>query len=182
MSRPGDHVLWKSEGQKRSAIVQSVNAVDRTAHIRFADSDRVELASVLELDPHGAGDWHSVSPVEALGLHRGEFVFVHKEGTDNGVTKPMVPRIGELEAWVRESPITHVHENGQLGGWRRDMAEIGNDVAQRRGRDISVEEGKLRRPQPDDKSLNWFGEVIDVSSCYILLHAVLTSFSIIRCD
>ncbi|KAI0094796.1 hypothetical protein BDY19DRAFT_914675 [Irpex rosettiformis] len=156
---PGDHVIWKSEGQRRPAVVQSVNAVDRTAYIRFVDSNHVELASVLELDPHGSSD----SPIEGLGLHRGEFVFIHKEGTTNGATKPVVPRIGELEAWVRESPIMHIHENGQLGGWRREMTEIGNDIAQRRGRDNSVEEGKLkRRPLPGDTSLNWFGEVVDL--------------------
>ncbi|KAI0695133.1 hypothetical protein BC835DRAFT_980174 [Cytidiella melzeri] len=160
---PGDHVIWKSEGQRRHAVVQSVNALDRTAYIRFVDSNHIELASALDLDPHGSGDWQSVSPAEGLGLHRGEFVFIHKEGTTNGAVKPMVPRIGELEAWVRESPIMHVHENGQLGGWRREMAEIGNDVAQRRGRDDSVEEGKLkRRPQRNDTSLNWFGEVVDM--------------------
>ncbi len=158
--RPGDHVIWKSEGQRRPAVVQSVNAIERTAYIRFLDSGNIELASVLELDPHGTSD----SPVEGLGLHRGEFVFIHKEGTTNEAVKPMVPRIGELEAWVRESPVMHVNENGQLGGWRREMAEIGNDVAQRRGRDNSVEEGKLRRrPPPGDTSLNWFGEVVDVS-------------------
>lgn len=162
--------------------MQSVNAVDRTANIRFADSDHVELASVLELDPHGAGDWHSASPVEGLGLHRGEFVFIHKAGTTNGVGKPMVPRIGELEPWVRESPIMHVHENGQLGGWRRDMAEIGNDVAQRRGRDTSVEEGKLKRPQPNDVSLNWFGEVIDVSCNRDDFLAGVLTFLGCRCD
>lgn len=156
-------MLWKSEGERRPAIVHSVNAADRTAQICFVSSDRIELASVLELDPHGAGDWHSISPVEGLGLHRGEFVFIHKEGTTNGAVKPMVPRIGELEAWVRESPIMHVHENGQLGGWRREMAEIGNDIAQRRGRDQSVEEGRLKQPRPDDRSLNWFGEVVDVN-------------------
>ena len=142
--------------------MQAVNAIDRTACVQFTDNGDVEIASLLDLDPHGSGD----SPVEGLGLHRGEFVFIHKEGTTNGAAKPMVPRIGELEAWVRESPMTHIHENGQLGGWRREMAEIGNGVAQRRGRDDSVEEGKLRgRPPLGDTSLNWFGEVVDV--CFI---------------
>lgn len=143
--------------------MQSVNAVERTAYVRFVDSGRVELASVLDLDPHGTGDWQTDSPVEGFGLHRGEFVFIHKEGTTNGAVKPMVPRIGELEAWVREPPQMHIHENGQLGGWRREMAEIGNDVAQRRGRENAVEEGRLkRRPEPSDTSLNWFGEVLEV--------------------
>lgn len=161
-NRPGDHVIWKGEDQKRPAVVQSVNALDRTAYIRYTDNGKVELASVLELDPHGSSDWSSVSPVEGLGLHRGEFIFIHREGTTNGAHYPMVPRIGEVEDWVRESPLMH-SENGQLGGWRRIMAETGSDIAQRRGKDPTIEEGKLRRPQPNDPSLNWFGEVVDVS-------------------
>lgn len=165
--RPGDHVMWKGEDQTRPAVVQSVNAFDRTANIRYTDDGSEELASVLELDPHGSSDWSSVSPVEGLGLHRGEFIFIHKEGTTNGAQPPMVPRIGEMEDWVRESPVTLVSENGQLGGWRRIMAEIGNDIAQRRGKDPTVEEGKLKRPQQNDTSLNWFGEVVDVSASVI---------------
>lgn len=142
--------------------MQSVNALDRTAYVRYTDNGNVELASVLELDPHGSSDWSSVSPVEGLGLHRGEFIFIHLPGGSNGAQYPMVPRIGEMEDWVRESPMMHV-ENGQLAGWRRTMAEIGNDIAKRRGKDPAVEEGKLRRPQPNNASLNWFGEVVDVS-------------------
>lgn len=119
---------------------------------------------MLELDPHGSSDWSSVSPVEGLGLHRGEFIFIHKEGSTNGAQSPMVPRIGEMEDWVRESPVTQLGDSGQLGGWRRTMAEIGNDIAQRRGKDPAIEERKLKRPQPNDTSLNWFGEVVDVST------------------
>ena len=143
--------------------MQSVNSQDRVAHVRFPDSGAVERVSVLELDPHGGSDWSAASPVEGLGLHRGEFVFVHREGTTNGAAPPMVPRIGELEEWVRESPMAHMQENGQLGGWRRLMADIGNDIATRRGKDPAVEEGTLRRPSRDDRSFNWFGEVVDVS-------------------
>lgn len=80
----------------------------------------------------------------------------------------MVPRIGEMEDWVRESPVTQLDESGQLGGWRRIMAEIGNDIAQRRGKDPAVEEGKLKRPSPNDTSLNWFGEVVDVSASVVV--------------
>ncbi|PSS37603.1 hypothetical protein PHLCEN_2v530 [Hermanssonia centrifuga] len=159
---PGDHVIWKSEDSKRPAIIQSVNAVDRIALIRFTDTGNVELTSVLELDPHGASDWSSVSPVEGLGLHRGEFVFIHKEGTTNGAQKPMVPRIGEVEDWVRESLIIHLRENGHMGGWRRELAEIGNNIAAARGKDSNLEEGTLQRPRKDDASLNWFGEVVDL--------------------
>ena len=175
--RPGDHVIWKTELNKRHAVVQTVNPTERVALVRFPPSIAVELASVLELDPHGGSDWSVTASVEGLGLHRGEFVFIHKEGTSNGASPPMVPRIGELEEWVRESPVTQMQENGQLGGWRRDMAEIGNNIAALRGRDASVEEGVLRRPQKDDHSLNWFGEVVDVSRPYISrLHTRLIYF------
>ena len=170
-NRPGDHVLFKTDGDeplRMHVVIQSVNSSERVARVRitpnrFFPTPTFETVSVLELDPHGGSDWNTNPPVEGLGLHRGEFVFIHKEGSTNGAQKPMVPRIGEMEDWVRESPVANVAENGQFGGWRKTMADIGNDIAQRRGKDLTVEEGELRRPQPNDKSLNWFGEVVDVS-------------------
>jgi len=155
---PGDHVLWKGEDEKRIAVVQSVNAVDRTATIRFSDTGDVELASVLELDPHGTNDWSAVAPTafDGLGVRRGDFVFIHSEGTTNGLEMPKVPRIGEVEPWVRELPV--VHPDGHYGGWRKIMADIGMDIAHRREQERIVE-GKIRKPGPDDTSLNWFGEV-----------------------
>ena len=162
-NRPGDNVLWKDEDQKRAAVVQSVNASDRTATVRFSDSGSTELASVLELDPHGTTDWSGMSPNEGLGVSRGEFVFIHPEGTTNGATSPFVPRIGEVESWVRDT----TGFNGGPGGWRREVVTLGNQIATRRGTDPSVEEGKIKRPQPEDSSLNWFGEVIDVCTLYV---------------
>jgi ubiquitin-conjugating enzyme E2 O len=44
------------------------------------------------------------------------------------------------------------------------MADIGMDIAHRREPDHIVE-GKIRKPGPDDTSLNWFGEVSNV--CFI---------------
>ncbi|KAH9082216.1 hypothetical protein EDB83DRAFT_2503321 [Lactarius deliciosus] len=158
---PGDHVLWKGEDEKRVAVVQSVNAVDRTATIRFGDTGAIELASVLELDPHGTNDWSAVAPTsfDGLGVRRGDFVFIHREGTTNGLEKPKVPRIGEVEPWVREAPI--VHADGHYGGWRKTMADIGMNIAHRRESDHIVE-GRIRKPGPDNTSLNWFGEVSNV--------------------
>ncbi|EJF62287.1 hypothetical protein DICSQDRAFT_104652 [Dichomitus squalens LYAD-421 SS1] len=158
---PGDHVLWKTEEKKQHVIVQSVNARDRTAYVRVVETGAIELASVLELDAHGTNDWSALAPTnDGLGVRRGDFVFIHKEGATNGVESPMVPRIGEVEEWVRESPT--VSPNGQLGGWRRQMADIGTRIAEERGREGSVEEPPIRRPQKGDTSLNWFGEVIDL--------------------
>lgn len=160
--RPGDHVIWKTEDQTRAAIVQSVNAVDRIAQVRCEDNGQTELASLLELDPHGSSDWSSVAPTDGLGVHRGDFVFIHKPGMTNGAEAPMVPRIGEVEEWVREPPV--VSSAGRLGGWRREMADIGNRIAERRGMDPTIEEGELQRPKKGDTHLDWFGEVVDVSA------------------
>ena len=141
--------------------MQSVNAQDRTAYVRVVETGAIELASVLELDAHGTNDWSALAPTnDGLGVRRGDFVFIHREGTTNGVEPPMVPRIGEVEEWVRETPT--VSPNGQLGGWRRQMADIGTRIAEERGREGSVEEPPIRRPQKGDASLNWFGEVTDV--------------------
>jgi len=157
---PGDHVVWKMDDQKRAAIIQSVNARERTAEVLCLDTGKIELASLLELDPHGSSDWSALSPTDGLGVHRGDFVFIHKEGTTNGAEAPMVPRIGEIEDWVREPPM--MHGNGHLGGWRREMAEIGNRIAERRGRDPTIEEGEIQRPQKGSLRLNWFGEVTEL--------------------
>ncbi|CAL1695554.1 unnamed protein product [Somion occarium] len=156
---PGDHVIWKSEDGQRTAVVQSVNAVERTAQVRFDDTGATELVSVLELDPHGVSDWSAVAPHEEMGLHRGDCVFIHPEGSSNGVEKPMVPKIGELEGWVREMTMD---PNGMVIGWRNEMIGLGNAIAEHRGRDPSVEEGKIRRPQKGHPSLHWFGEVTDL--------------------
>ncbi|EIM92129.1 uncharacterized protein STEHIDRAFT_47908 [Stereum hirsutum FP-91666 SS1] len=154
---PGDHVLWKGEDEKRAAVVQSVNARDRTADVVFSDTDSRELVSVLELDPHGTGDWSATSPTtfDGLGLRRGDFVFI---GESNGMEPPRVPRIGEVEMWVREAPV--MDERGQLGGWRKEMSDMGHDIARKRETEKTVE-GKILRPSSGDTSLNWFGEVSD---------------------
>lgn len=152
--------------------MQSVNAQDRTAQVRVVETGAIELASVLELDPHGTNDWSAVAPTnDGLGVRRGDLVFIHREGETNGAETPLVPRIGEVEEWVRDAPI--VNTNGQLGGWRRDLADIGTRIAEDRGKEQGVDERPLQRPEKGDTSLNWFGEVTDVrtsllSSCLLL--------------
>ncbi|KAI0832769.1 hypothetical protein BC628DRAFT_1415018 [Trametes gibbosa] len=160
-SWPGDHVLWKTEDEKRHVVVQSVDAQDRTAYVRVVETGTTELASVLELDSHGTGDWSALAPAhDGLGVRRGDFVFIHRAGSTNGARPPMVPRIGEVEEWVRESPV--LEPSGQVGGWRRDMTELGSQIAERRGKDGSVEEAPLKQAGKEDKSLDWFGEVLDL--------------------
>jgi ubiquitin-conjugating enzyme E2 O len=153
-------VVWKREDEKRPAIVQSVNAAERTAAVLLPDSGVVELASVLELDPHGTSDLAAVIPQsasEGLGVRRGDFVFIHREGTTNGFQKPSVPKIGELETWVRECPVV----NGQLVGWRKEMSEIGGSIA-RRPESERIKESQLSLPVPGTGCLSWFGEVTGV--------------------
>ncbi|KAF8078774.1 hypothetical protein FPV67DRAFT_1466416 [Lyophyllum atratum] len=157
---PGDHVVWKGEEYKRPAIVQSVNAIDRIAKILLPDTGAVELASVLELDPHGTFDTAAVisqSASEELGVCRGDFVLIHREGTTNGFEKPAVPKIGEVEAWVREG---HLVE-GQFAGWRKDMADIGADIAARRASE-GAREAQIGHSTPDSDTLTWVGEVTDL--------------------
>ncbi|KAF9270048.1 hypothetical protein L218DRAFT_952243 [Marasmius fiardii PR-910] len=153
---PGDHVIWKSEGVRRSAVVQSVDAVQRTASVLFNDTRKLETVSLLELDPHGTSDMDSYAQysLDGLGVRRGDFVFIHREGTTNGFESPRVPKIGELEAWVRGNPFV----GGQLAGWRKEMSELGARIADRRGTDGS-EEGHMLSP---DTTLDWVGEVTDL--------------------
>ena len=156
--RPGDHVLCKREDYQCAAVVQFVNASERIASIRYSDSS-VELTSVLELDPHGTSDLSVEVPHSSLGVRRGDFVFIHPEEETNGLEKPRVPKIGEVEAWVREVAVT---AEGHLAGWRREMAEIGAEIATNRGPGHDTV-GKVRRPLKEDSWLSWCGEVTGVS-------------------
>jgi ubiquitin-conjugating enzyme E2 O len=156
--RPGDHVVWKGEDVKQPAIVQHVNATDRTAIIFLPENGSMQLASVLELDPHGSSDLAAVIPQsasEGLGVRRGDFVFIHRDGTTNGFEIPFVPRIGELEPWVREGPF----REGRLAGWRKEMSDIGANLAATRGEEYKG--SQIRQPSKTG-GLLWIGEVTNV--------------------
>lgn len=165
--RPGDHVVWRAENQKRFAVVQSVDPNQRTATVLFTDDGSRELVSVLELDPTGESE--EVEPHDALGVRRGDFVFIHSEGATNGTAPPKVPHIGELEAWVREVPIV----NGQYSGWRKEFSELGHSVAAGRSSG-EVFEGAIKRPVKGDSSMYWIGEVTEVK----LLHSSIKTASL----
>lgn len=138
-------------------MVQSVDAEQRTATVLFMDTGSIELTSLLELDAHGMLDQDAhEAPLQAdgLGVRRGEFVFIHPPHATNGFQIPRVPRIGELEAWIREP----TYLNGQLAGWRKEMSEIGQGIAKSRG--SGFVDGQMI--QPHMSSLPWIGEVIDV--------------------
>ena len=58
---------------------------------------------ILAIERQGVG----ITPDE-FGIHRGEFVFIHREGATNGSVMPRVPKISELESWVRDVPSLHI--------------------------------------------------------------------------
>ncbi|KAF7320120.1 Isocitrate lyase [Mycena kentingensis (nom. inval.)] len=156
---PGDWVIWSIEDERRAVIVQSVNAQQRTASVLVPETGKIELVSVLELDTHGASDPFAMveGPTDGLGVRRGDFVFIHPEGRTNGAALARVPRIGEVESWVRDPPFV----DNQLAGFRKELSDIGADIARRRGSE-NIAEGPILRPSPDNTSLTWIGEVTNV--------------------
>ncbi|KAJ7492773.1 hypothetical protein FB451DRAFT_549529 [Mycena latifolia] len=159
---PGDYVIWnRDEDEKRAVIIQSVNATHRTASVLIPETGKIELASVLELDPHGTSDTSAMleAPSDGLGVRRGDFLFVHPEGKTNGSpVAARVPRIGEVEAWVRDVPFI----DGQLAGFRKEMSEMGANIARRRATE-NIVEGLILRPAPDNETLMWLGEVTAIN-------------------
>ncbi|KAF8807738.1 hypothetical protein BYT27DRAFT_7338382 [Phlegmacium glaucopus] len=155
---PGDHVVWKNEGVKRPAIVQSVNAIQRTALILFPDTGTIELASLLELDPHGNSDFDAIDSQAgsdaSFGVRRGDFVFIHSVGTTNGLEQPRVPRIGEIETWIRENPF----QGGRFVGWRKELQELGINIASQRSTGTLVEK-RIQMSTDGASKLSWCGEV-----------------------
>ena len=151
--------MWKAEEEAYGAVVQSVNATERTADIKLYDGRR-ELVSVLELDPHGS-DANMGGPQNGFGVHRGDLVFIHREGSTNGCEKPTVPSIGELESWVNEVPV--IGENGEFTGWRKVMDKLGQKIARTRGVEPVID-GYLQGPDVVTGKIDWFGEVSDVCS------------------
>lgn len=182
---PGDYVLWKGDdpGETRAAVVQHVMAGDRTAQVFWKSPPQnhppnarfqpYSMVSVLELDPHGMSGPSPEQP-DSVGVRRGEFVFIHREGTTNGSTLPVVPKIGEVEAWVREMDL----DPAGHGGWREQMAIIGAEYHQRfeaiRYGTVQTHSGRLFAAEALDgefeprigwantSAINWFGEVVNV--------------------
>ena len=138
-----------------------MDAIQRTALILFPDTGTVELASLLELDPHGNSDLGAnVSPggsEASFGVRRGDFVFIHSPETTNGLEPPRVPRIGEIEAWIRENPF----QNGQFVGWRKELQELGSTIASQRSTGTLAEK-RIQTSTIAESKLSWCGEVTGV--------------------
>jgi ubiquitin-conjugating enzyme E2 O len=159
--RPGDYIFWKGDEERSKAIgvVQSVSAEERIANVRWESDNETEQVPLLELDPHGLGFTEATGGPETFGIRRGEFVLIHREGTTNSATLPIVPRIGEMEAWVGESLPIYT-EDAQPTGWRSNMAKFGMDV-------LATGTARQPLPRPDGAprvEIRWFGQVLEVSS------------------
>lgn len=109
---------------------------------------------MLELDPHGTlemlNEPQGIS--DGLGVYRGDLVFLHPEGMTNGLERPKVPRIGELEGWVHEA-------QGQMRGWRKEMADIGDNLANEHPKTPNF---AVSRVTSHNSDFHWLGEVTDV--------------------
>lgn len=153
-SRPGDHVIFKDEGWEWPAIVQAVNASDRTASLLFTDTGSIKMATLMQLDTQGDAD------ETGIGVNLGDFVFVHKIGETNGSSGCRVPKIGEVEPWVHEHAFD---DKDELMGWRKEMHDIGGSIAARRS-NTKLVETTFQRPMQRSGQLSWCGEVTTVYS------------------
>ena len=164
-SRPGDHVLWKRDGRSRTAVVQVVHPSQRVAILKLTDvqesAPENEMAPLLELDPHGTHDITAndlIASPDELGVHRGEFIFIHVEGATNGSLMPMVPKIGELENWVQDVPSLHTMQPGGFTDiiYAEGLKIIMTEENWRDGRSTFIPTGVPVKP------VHWFGYVSDV--------------------
>jgi ubiquitin-conjugating enzyme E2 O len=150
--------MWKNEDEKRPAVVQSVDAARRTATVLFPSTNTIELVSLLELDPQGTSDVSQLGPdrpPDGLGVHRGELVLIHRPGSTNGYPNPWVPKIGELEPWLRDILPSD-------GGWRKQLRDLGAELMRKRETQI-VEEPDPQNPARGTGNCLWLGEVNGVS-------------------
>ncbi|KAF4623252.1 hypothetical protein D9613_002127 [Agrocybe pediades] len=151
---PGDHVLWKSEQGSRPAVVQSVNAIERTSLVLLPDTGVIELASLLELDTVGNVEHETDLSPEAFGVQRGDIVFINAPSSSRSTQAPRMPRIGELEPWVHEPPF----HGGQPANWRKEMLDIGSAIAAKRNAEPYTERA-VQLPAKGSGELTWIGEV-----------------------
>ena len=133
-----------------------MDAIQRTALILSPDTGTIDLASLLELDPHGNSNL-DVGSDASFGVRRGDFVFIHSPETTNGLENPRVPRIGEIEPWIRGNPF----QDGHFAGWRKELQELGLNIASQRSTGTLVEK-KIQMSTKAESKLFWCGEVTAV--------------------
>lgn len=146
--------------------MQVVHPSQRVAILKLTDvpesASESEMAPLLELDPHGTHDITTDDPSpspDELGVHRGEFVFIHGEGTTNGSVMPRVPKIGELESWIQEVPSLHTMQPGGFTDviYAEGLKIIMTEENWRDGRSTFIPTSVPVKP------VHWFGYVSDVS-------------------
>lgn len=142
-----------SDDGDKAAVVQSVNAVDRTASLQLYDGMR-EVVPLFELT------CPSLNPasLDSIGVHRGDYVLIHPPDSTNGAPPPKVPRVGELEEWTYE-PYT---PDGQPFQWHKEFEMISKQYFEKHG-DTACPQYNLQT-RMSNNSLNWCGEVQNV--CY----------------
>ncbi|KAH8835912.1 hypothetical protein DL96DRAFT_1576028 [Flagelloscypha sp. PMI_526] len=160
---PGEHVVLKTDNlESRPAVVQSVNASERTASVYFSDTGTIEPVSLLDIDAQGFAD--TFPGADGFGVVLGDIVLIHREGTTNGSGEgsTKVPVIGELESWVRElNPDLHPDQTPAVSEVRTEMTTLGmTSISQR-----TTGQGKkyeMKRPAADEP-IQWIGEVTKVN-------------------
>ncbi|KIY70179.1 hypothetical protein CYLTODRAFT_420028 [Cylindrobasidium torrendii FP15055 ss-10] len=153
---PGDTVIWRGEDFKESGVVQTVDARQRVASLYLLKDKKTETVSVLELDTQGTDPDAEDTGHDGLGVRIGDYVFIHPEGTTNGYTPPHIPRIGEMEEWVREIPAAL----DSYTGWRGTLWDIGNDVLKHRGTDPKWDHAYMQTSCDSTTPIDWCGDVV----------------------
>jgi len=136
--------------------------------LRLADTaGGFELASLLELDVHGSSDANpALATVQSFGVHRGDFVFTHREGTNNGTAMPWLPKIGEVQPWVKEDPFAQ-HD----GGWRHELWDLGTALSKKRAEKRDWTQRFLTLVPKQSKQLQWCGEVVHVCCRFVCFYS-----------
>ena len=153
--------MWRNDGQARYAVVQSVNAEQRTAQAMFVEGP--ELVSVLELDMNGPDDGQAM--MEDI-VRVGDMVFLHPDGATNGVSPPRIPVIGEDGEWIHEP--MKLNRQGKYVGWRGDFETFGHNIVQTRndasrGGRHPIYDNEMMSPECGGQSIDWLGEVSKAS-------------------
>lgn len=134
-SWPGEHLVWRSETERRPAVVQTYNPRQRIAELLLLDTKEKETVSVLELDTGGFGKAN-------YGVGLGQQVLFCD---DNGSAIPEVPSLGQVEP----------PEDGR-DGFRHELQRLGLEYGN------APEAFGSSLPKGDVNLVKWWGEVVDL--------------------
>jgi hypothetical protein len=139
----GDHVIYETvEGEKRGAVIQSMDVKDQTADIVFyKDMGQVKTVSVLEYTTEGGLNYE-------YGINRGDAVLISSKET--GYFSPSVPVLGAIGA--RDSDGYEKLEDR--------LVKYGRKLGRTSPRGQVTEQVRPRLPCEADE-IDWFGVVVD---------------------